>query len=234
MINTDKLLAKSLSIKAGIKPNSQVISEWPKDDGGFLGELVIINSDTISEIINSRNSIALVFASAKNPGGGVLRGSRAQEEVICSASNVFPVIKKEHMFYSYNKYSASREYSDSAIFVKNVTFFYDQFGNRINDHTSDLLFCPAPNRDLVTKDVASKAYERRVKNIVSFASERKYDTLILGEWGTGVFGNDPLDLVLAIKKALKTSGFNLKKIIFTVYSRSNLEAYLYLFKEKNV
>lgn len=231
MIKTDKLLAKSLSIKADIKPYSEFISEWPPDDGGFFGELVIINSDTISEIINSRNSIALVFASAKNPGGGVLRGSRAQEEVICSASNVFPVIKKEHMFYSYNKYSASREYSDNAIFVKNVTFFYDQFGNRINNHTSDLLFCPAPNRDLITREAASKVYERRIKNIISFASEKEYNTLILGEWGTGVFGNDPIDLVGSIKKALKTSGFNLKKIIFTVFSRSNLEAYLDLFKE---
>lgn len=231
MIKTDKLLAKSLSIKADIKPYSEFISEWPPDDGGFFGELVIINSDTISEIINSRNSVALVFASAKNPGGGVLRGSRAQEEIICSASNVFPVIKKEHEFYSSNKYSYPKEYTDNAIFVKDVTFFYDQFGNRITNHTSDLLFCPAPNRDLVTKEVASKVYERRIKNIVSFASEKKYDTLILGEWGTGVFGNDPIDLVVALKKALKTSGSSLNKVVFTVYLKSNLKAYLDLFKD---
>lgn len=50
------------------------------------------------------NPVTLVFASAKNPGGGFLTGSNAQEEAICRASALYHCIKGAEM-YARNKRS---------------------------------------------------------------------------------------------------------------------------------
>ena len=55
----------------------------------------------------SNNKVAVLnFASATNPGGGVKRGSSAQEEGLCRQSTLYPAISQEKCmkrFYDENK-----------------------------------------------------------------------------------------------------------------------------------
>ena len=69
----------------------------------------IINLGTIDTILKLRNEgvrgniIALNFASAINPGGGYLSGSKAQEESLCRASMLYESLKKQNDFYKFNR-----------------------------------------------------------------------------------------------------------------------------------
>jgi uncharacterized protein (TIGR02452 family) len=58
---------------------------------------------------------ALNFASAKNPGGGFLRGARAQEESLATASGLFPCINGNPM-YDYHRSHRDCMYSRYAIY----------------------------------------------------------------------------------------------------------------------
>lgn len=230
-MKTDKLLQKSLSLDFSKDVKIKRISAWPECNGAFSGEFILRESDTISEIFKNPSSLSLVFASAKNPGGGVLRGAKAQEEVICATSNVFNYLSGQKEFYADNKKTKIKEYLDEALFAENVTFFFDQYGNRLKNVKSNLLFYPAPNRELVSKEVARKVFKKRLSHILTFAATQNFKTLILGEWGCGVFGNDSSDIGPALKAAMQDSGLGIEQIIFTIFDNKNnvLDTYKNIF-----
>src|SRR5690348_4739297 len=58
----------------------------------------------------------LNFASAKNPGGGFLNGSLAQEEALACASGLYPCLLKASEYYERNRANRSALYLDLAIF----------------------------------------------------------------------------------------------------------------------
>jgi uncharacterized protein (TIGR02452 family) len=68
----------------------------------------------------------LNFASAKNPGGGFLRGANAQEESIARSSSLYLALTEERFingFYDYNRRGRSGVYSDRLIYSPRVTVF---------------------------------------------------------------------------------------------------------------
>jgi len=65
----------------------------------------------------------LNFASAKNPGGGFLNGSLAQEEALACASGLYPCLLNAPEYYRRNRANNSALYLDLAIFSPLVPFF---------------------------------------------------------------------------------------------------------------
>ena len=68
----------------------------------------------------------LNFASAKNPGGGFLRGASAQEESLARTSSLYLALTEERFineFYDYNRRGRSGVYSDRLIYSPRVTIF---------------------------------------------------------------------------------------------------------------
>lgn len=55
---------------------------------------------------------------------------------------------------------------------------------------------------------------RRVDFVISIAEEQKCDTVILGAWGCGVFGQDPAVVARLFKERLKKS--SLKRAVFAI------------------
>ena len=69
------------------------------------------------------------------------------------------------------------------------------------------------------KENNSIALKQRIKFVLDVAEYNNVDTLILGAFGCGVFGQDPREVATIFNKELKTHNFN--KIIFAIPSGYN-------------
>ena len=68
----------------------------------------------------------LNFASATNPGGGVIKGSSAQEEAICRCSTLYPNLKEQRMwnqFYAPHRRAHNPLHNDDCIYTPDVVVF---------------------------------------------------------------------------------------------------------------
>lgn len=68
----------------------------------------------------------LNFASATNPGGGVVKGSSAQEEAICRCSTLYPNLKAERAwekFYAPHRRARDPLHNDDCIYTPGVMVF---------------------------------------------------------------------------------------------------------------
>ena len=118
----------------------------------------ISDSSTINATMNNHIGI-LNFASAKNPGGGYLKGATAQEESICRSSLLFPSLQKyEDMkdhYYQINRNKGKgfgTLYSNCAIFSPLVPIIRDDGPNtNLLEETflASFVTSPAPNKSAI-------------------------------------------------------------------------------------
>ena len=175
----------------------------------------------------------LNFASAKNPGGGFLRGSKAQEEDLACASGLYWTIKDQKEFYDLANRSFPPVYTDAVIYSQNVPVFKDSKYRLLEvPWYGDFITCAAPNlRALEFQNWSGDIrgiFKKRIIQMLSIASIYKPDVLILGAWGCGVFGNDPALVALLFDEALNETCLGLfSEVIFAVpFNTVNLEAFV--------
>ena len=137
------------------------------------------------------------FASAINPGGGYLSGSKAQEESLCRASMLYESLKKQNDFYKFNRENYTPLYNDRMLYVPNVPIIRNDTLELLDNYElASFIVSPAVNRrkaysegirdEKLIVDIMSK----RIEKIVKLAISKKPTVLILGAFGCGVFGND--------------------------------------------
>lgn len=160
----------------------------------------------------------LNFASYKNPGGGFLRGSRAQEESLCHESTLYPVLSSfSNSYYEYNRNHSNRSlYTNRALYSKNILFLRDK------ELYADVLTCAAPNYGAYFRynsDIDSRRYYEdvlyaRVRFIYDIASVENVDTFILGAWGCGVFKQNAEQIANMMFRS--AASHNIPNVIFAV------------------
>ncbi|XZF12899.1 TIGR02452 family protein [Chitinophagaceae bacterium MMS25-I14] len=140
----------------------------------------------------------LNFASARNPGGGFLRGAPAQEESIARVSGLYPCLSKDVTYYNYNRSRETMLYSDYMIYSPGVPVFKNEDGSLMNDFQSvSIITAAAVNAGELMRHTPEAANEIepvmriRTEKVLSLAAKHSHETLILGAWGCGVFKNDP-------------------------------------------
>lgn len=151
---------------------------------------------------NERYDVAaLNFASAKNPGGGFLKGSNAQEESLARSSALYLSLTEcgDDMYRHNRKKLNGGLYSDYMIYSHEVPVF------RADDANNALLpgaevYCvsfvsaPAVNATIAKKkysqDVIMTTITQRMKRVLQCFALNNHRTIVLGAWGCGVFGND--------------------------------------------
>lgn len=141
----------------------------------------------------------LNFASAKNPGGGFLGGSQAQEEALARASALYPCLQTQFSgYYEANRRSHSCLYLDLAIVSPLVPFFRDDDDTLLSKPLLvTVITSPAPNAGAIAKNEpenrsrVESTLVRRGELVLRAAALHQVDSLILGAWGCGVFRNDP-------------------------------------------
>ena len=175
-----------------------------KEKGNKEQNIRVVTAGSVSAIegvVAGRRVAALNFADALTPGGLVWEGETTQEEDLCRCSNLYPCISQDKVFDNYYGYNRSLEndiYSDRLIYSSDVLFFKDETYWCLSIPVKcDVITCPAP---VECNDI--NIFKQRIKSIIGAAYKAGVDRLILGKWGTGSFGNDPVLVAIAFKEVL--------------------------------
>ncbi|WP_254509438.1 TIGR02452 family protein [Anatilimnocola floriformis] len=143
-------------------------------------------------------TLALNFASAKNPGGGFLGGSQAQEESLARSSALYASLLSQPGYYDANRLFRSALYTDHMILSPAVPVFRDDDGEFLRQpYLLSILTAPAPNAGAITvnsphlNEQVMPTIKTRLHKLLALAAVNGYEHLLLGAWGCGVFRNDP-------------------------------------------
>ena len=91
--------------------------------------------------------IVLNFANGTHPGGGVMVGSRAQEEDICRKSTLYISLTSENakLYFDYNRQLKTLLTSDSLIYSPEVEVFRDKNNELLTEpYLISVVSCAAP------------------------------------------------------------------------------------------
>lgn len=140
----------------------------------------------------------LNFASAKNPGGGFLGGSQAQEESLARSSVLYASLSRCDSFYTRHRSSSSLLYSDAMILSPDCPVFRDDHGVLLEAPMhAGFITSAAPNAGAIAQTrpdelpLIESTFVRRAEGVLALAAQHGYRRLVLGAWGCGVFRNDP-------------------------------------------
>jgi uncharacterized protein (TIGR02452 family) len=209
-----------VDISAAVAASVVGTCEYPPDHmvtlphglrGRHATQFVVQNETTLAAAhrlsVNHR-TIALNFASAKNPGGGFLSGSEAQEESLARSSSLYACLDGRSM-YPFHRRHGDALYTDYVIYSPSVVVFRNNDGKLLETpFACSFLTAPAPNagavlqRDPTRGEKLRRALQSRINKVLSVAATQGYDTIILGAWGCGVFKNDPRDVAAQFQAAL--------------------------------
>jgi uncharacterized protein (TIGR02452 family) len=182
------------------------------------------------------NIVALNFASAKNPGGGFLKGSTAQEESLARSSALYYTLIQNKEMYDYNKKIGSGLYSDYMIYSPKVPVIKDDLGNLLESpYTCSFITSPAVNVNALKQEEKPKiriTMKTRIEKILAIALEHKNEAIVLGAFGCGVFGNRAVDIAQIFKQVLNDVKFKgkFKKVTFAVYDNTPNKEIFNVFK----
>jgi uncharacterized protein (TIGR02452 family) len=145
--------------------------------------------------------LCLNFASARNPGGGFLGGSEAQEESLAKSSGLYPCLTQNMAMYGANRNMAFCAYLDDMIYSPRVPVFRDDnYGLLEQPYLVSMVSAPAVNRSAVAQQQPERLGELdaimlgRIGLLLALARARGHRHLVLGAWGCGVFGNRAEDM----------------------------------------
>lgn len=186
--------------------------------------------------------LVLNLANPVNPGGGVRRGARAQEEDLCRSSSLLKSLESEYAqrYYQYNKDLNTRMGSDAFMITPQVEIIRDENGELLDDTVIvSVVTCAAPMVTYGKEGMNDAEYEQmmyeRITGLLKSVSYLGYTRLVLGAWGCGAFGNDAAVISDLFYRALKELDYNghsqkdlFRRIDFAVLDRTKDQ---YNFKE---
>ena len=150
-----------------------------------------------------------------------LNGSKAQEECLCHESFLYNVLSQFVLeFYDWNNRHKNKAlYLNRGLFSSGVWFF------RENSHVEcSVITCAAPNKSAAQKyqnvsdEENTRVLRSRIKFVLDMAKDNNVNTLILGAYGCGVFGQDATEVANIFKEYLTTTHKCFYNVVFAVPS----------------
>ncbi|MGW0392846.1 TIGR02452 family protein [Streptomyces sp. NPDC003042] len=230
------LAAALAEAKAGTRiygPNRAIPGEAPVGGGGgtafeVTGESSTVAARRLAEDGAGAEPVAVLnFASARNPGGGYVRGAKAQEEALCRASALYETLLEAPEYYEVHRAEKSTFYTDRVIHSPGVPVFRDDRGELLETpFRAGFLTSPAPNAGTIRRQEPQRVHEipaalaRRAELVLEVAALHGYRRVVLGAWGCGVFQNDPAQVAEAFR-ALLAGRFAgaFERVVFGVLDR---------------
>lgn len=184
-------------------------------------EFIVADLDSVSAIFeyDAGKTAVLNFSSYKNPGGMFLNGSKAQEECLCHESTLYNVLKDFQVgFYDWNNQHKNKAlYLNRGLYSPNIAFIH---GGK--QKACDVITCAAPNKSAaqkyqnVTDEENRACLIDRIRFVLDIAAQNKVNTLILGAYGCGVFGQDATEVAELFKHYLTTTHKMFDTVVFAV------------------
>jgi uncharacterized protein (TIGR02452 family) len=193
-------------------------------------EISVVSLDTFTAALNLKaenlNPLALNMANAQNPGGGVYKGSVAQEEDLFRRSNYFQVSSLNE-FYPLGDYELL--YSPAVAVYMTPEFTLIPELTEISCVACAAERNPATipnpvdpensyNRLYLDPHVADMT-RKRIETIFQIGIIKKHDSLVLGGVGCGAFNNPQMRIIEYFNDCLKKYKHKFKKIVFAVLSK---------------
>lgn len=207
----------------------------------------IVQSDCIDyamKLISERYYPAVLnMASNVKPGGGVLKGSAAQEESIFRRTNLFQSL---YQFVPFTGQFGIKERCDhypmdqnfGGIYTPEVTLFRDteKRGYKLMEtpqHISFISVAALKKPKLITLGHSSKflaidpdlvpTVKNKIRTILRIGLRHRHDTLVLGAWGCGAYANPPQHIAALFHEVLEEKEFKNKyrKIVFAIIDDHN-------------
>lgn len=181
------------------------------------------------------------FASASNPGGGVVRGANAQEECLCRCSGLYFCLNTSTMwegFYTPHRKAKDPLHNDDIIYTPGITVFKTDTAKpklmpESEWYNVNVITCAAPNLRanpsnsynsgdgdrvaVLSDDDLLKLHEKRLRRILDVAALNEEEVVILGAFGCGAFLNDPKVVAQAAKNVLEDYLYAFKVIEYAIY-----------------
>lgn len=216
----------------------------PEKANRFAGEArVVVSRDRTLQAAGKyagQKVTVLNFASATNPGGGVTRGSSAQEEALCRCSTLYPCLLGDPLrqqFYQMHRDRHDATYTDACIYTPDVRVIKTDTDAperlpKEKMQTVSVITCAAPNlrerpnnpmnpgddqRVRLTRQEIYSLHLQRAGKILTVAALHDTDVLILGAFGCGAFCNPPDVVAEAFRTVLPDFAHAFQTVEFAVY-----------------
>jgi uncharacterized protein (TIGR02452 family) len=176
--------------------------------------------------------LALNFANGIHPGGGFLSGARAQEEVLCRSSALFPTLEGDKMYLEHRKRSRP-DSTDWAILSPSVPVFRMDDGVELEEPwLLSVVTCAAPVAHQIGQPQAGDLLRQRIHRVLAIAQAFGHTTLVLGAWGCGAFGNDTRKTAIDFRSAIEGEFLgSFQEIVFAITDWSPERRFLGPFRD---
>ena len=167
--------------------------ELPEVEEGAATTTSVTSDFAVKAVHNAQGKTVVVDpCSFMRPGGAYEDGAFGPEQILCSESNLYPVLCGcKSTYHAANRGFASGQlYTDRALYLPQVTFVHDGDIRR-----ADVLAIPEPNRTHALENHRSErevetALRARVEALLRIAAANGAETLIVGAFGAGPQGFD--------------------------------------------
>jgi uncharacterized protein (TIGR02452 family) len=209
----------------------------------FNTKFSVVNRDCLevaeSLVKEGFNPICHNFASGRNPGGGVLGGTGAQEENLFRRTNLFLSL---YQYASYaEEYGITKnvkqyplDWDFGGIYSEGITVFRGSEANGycLLKDPYKLAFVTVaaishPELEMRNKElyIAKRDIERtknKIRTVLRIAGKHAHDALITGAFECGAFGNPPKHIAMLFKEVFAEKEFNcFKKVVFAIIDDHN-------------
>ena len=254
-LNLQRAISKSNENQKLILENEEIFCEKKVYENP--AKILVTPNRTFEAAMNypEKKVAVLNFASATNPGGGVVYGSFAQEECLCRCSTLYFNLTEEKMhkgFYLSHIKQQNPLHNDDIIYTPEVVIFktdtsYPKLMKEENWKSVNVITCAAPNLREKPSNIHNSGdgnvsvsisdnelqllHEKRGAKILDVALAEKNQVVILGAFGCGAFRNKPEIVAKAYKNLIEKYKFAFETIEFAVYCSPRDDSNYRIFKK---
>ena len=236
VVNVSRLVKRSIDGTVSYPPD-QPFQESAR--GNHQTKISVENMTTLEaarRLINEgRRPAVLNFASATDPGGGFLAGARSQEEYLARSSGLYACIRDNAM-YAFHRSRRDPLYTNYVIYSPDVPVFRSDNGSLLDEpYTVGIVTCPAVNARKMVHERSNEiggAMWVRILKVLSIGVKHAHDSIVLGAWGCGAFGNDGNEIAELFYRALEQNFKGAyRQVVFAILDWSRGRRFIGPFQE---